>query len=77
MHETVAELVKIMRDNRRYRLPVLNSDSSPLFVIHLSTLTDYISTIAIAGSKPVSDLTVSDLQTDELDSTKKFLRGPV
>jgi CBS domain-containing protein len=66
----IAELVKIMRDNRRHRLPVLNSDNSPLFVIHLSTLTDFISTQALsapAGAKPVTDLTISDLQTvDEL-----------
>jgi CBS domain-containing protein len=34
----IAELVKTMRDNRRHRLPVLNSNSSPVFVIHLSTL---------------------------------------
>jgi hypothetical protein len=60
----IAELVKIMRDNRRNRLPVLNSDSSPLFVIHLSTLTDFISTQALTpGAKPVTDLTISDLQT--------------
>jgi hypothetical protein len=61
----IAELVKIMRDNRRNRLPVLNSDSSPLFVIHLSILTDFISTQALSatgGSKPVTDLTISDLQ---------------
>ena len=66
----IAELVKIMRDNRRHRLPVLNFDNSPLFVIHLSTLTDFISTQALsapAGAKPVTDLTISDLQTvDEL-----------
>ena len=59
-----------MRDNRRHRLPVLNSDNSPLFIIHLSTLTDFISTQALsapAGAKPVTDLTISDLQTaDEL-----------
>jgi hypothetical protein len=59
-----------MRDNRRHRLPVLNSDNSPLFVIHLSILTDFISTQALsapAGAKPVTDLTISDLQTvDEL-----------
>jgi hypothetical protein len=60
----IAELVKIMRDNRRNRLPVLNSDSSPLFVIHLSTLTDFISTQALTpGAKPVTDLTISDLQS--------------
>jgi uncharacterized membrane protein len=50
----IAELVKIMRDSRRNRLPVLNSDSSPLFIIHLSSLTDYISTKAlgaVAGSQ--------------------------
>jgi hypothetical protein len=61
----IAELVKIMRDNRRNRLPVLNSDSSPLFVIHLSILTDFISTQALSaagGPKPVTDLTISDLQ---------------
>src|SRR4029077_2933276 len=60
----IAELVKIMRDNRRNRLPVLNSDSSPLFVIHLSTLTDFISTQALTpGAKPVTALTISDLQS--------------
>jgi hypothetical protein len=72
----IAELVKIMRDNRRYRLPVLNSDSSPLFVIHLGTLTDYISAkalSAIAGSKAASDLIISDLQTDDPQLYEKIL----
>jgi hypothetical protein len=66
----IADLVKIMRDNRRHRLPVLNPDSSPLFVIHLSTLTDFIAAQALsaqAGATPVTDLTISDLQkVDEL-----------
>jgi CBS domain-containing protein len=61
----IAELVKTMRDNRRHRLPVLNSNSSPVFVIHLSTLTDFICTQALSGppgGKPVIDLTIGDLQ---------------
>jgi hypothetical protein len=72
----IAELVKLMRDNRRNRLPVLNSDSSALFVIHLSVLTDYISTKALgatAESKPVSELTISDLQTDDGQLYQKIL----
>lgn len=72
----IAELVKIMRDNRRNRLPVLNSDSSPLFVIHLSTLTDFISTQALsttAGSKPVTDLTISDLQAVDAQLYQQIL----
>ena len=72
----IAELVKIMRDNRRHRLPVLNSDSSPLFVIHLSTLTDFISTQALsptAAAKPVTDLTISDLQTVDAQLYQQIL----
>jgi hypothetical protein len=72
----IAELVKIMRDNRRNRLPVLNSDSSPLYVIHLSSLTDYISAKALSatpGSKSVTDLTISDLQTDDTQLYQKIL----
>jgi len=72
----IAELVKLMRDNRRNRLPVLNSDSSPLFVIHLSVLTDYISTKALGAtgeSRPVSELTISDLQTDDAQLYQKIL----
>jgi hypothetical protein len=72
----IAELVKIMRDNRRHRLPVLNSDGSPLFVIHLSTLTDFISTQALsaaAGAKPVADLTIGDLQTLDVQLYQQIL----
>jgi hypothetical protein len=72
----IAELVKLMRDNRRNRLPVLNADSSGLFIIHLSILTDYISTKALSPtgqSKTVSDLTMSDLQTDDLELYQKTL----
>jgi CBS domain-containing protein len=72
----ISELVEIMRDNRRNRLPVLNSDSSPLFIIHLSTLTDFISTQALsatAGSKPVTDLTISDLQTIDAQLYQQML----
>jgi len=72
----IAGLVKIMRDNRRNRLPVLNSDGSPMFVIHLSILTDYISTKALSAtgeSKPVGDLTISDLQTDDAQLYQQIL----
>jgi hypothetical protein len=72
----ISELVDIMRDNRRNRLPVLNSDSSPLFIIHLSTLTDFISTQALnpkEGSKPVIELTISDLQTIDAQLYQQIL----
>lgn len=72
----IAELVKIMRDSRRNRLPVLNSDMSPMFVIHLSILTDYVSTKALSAtgeSKPVGDLTISDLQTDDAQLYQQIL----
>ena len=72
----ISDLVKIMRENRRNRLPVLNSDSSPVFIIHLSSLTDYISTKALSsteGSKPVIDLTISDLQTDDAQLYQQIL----
>ena len=72
----IADLVKLMRDNWRNRLPVLNSDSSPLFVIHLSILTDYVFTKALnatSQSKAVSDLTISDLQTDDVQLYQQIL----
>lgn len=71
----IADLLKILRDKRRNRLPVLNPDSSPLFVIHLSILTDYISTRALSGggSKPVADLTIGDLQTDDPELYQQIL----
>ena len=64
----IAELLKLMRETRRNRLPVLNADSSPIFVIHISVLTDYITTKALSaanGSTSVSNLTINDLQTDD------------
>ena len=71
----VPPLLKMLRDQRRNRLPVLNADGSLLFVIHLSSLTDYISTKALAGggSKPVADLTISDLQTDDAQLYQQIL----
>lgn len=71
----VADLLKVLRDKRRNRLPVVNPDSSPLFVIHLSVLTDYISTRALSGggSKPVADLTIGDLQADDPELYQQIL----
>jgi CBS domain-containing protein len=70
----IAELLKILRDKGRNRLPVLNADGSLVFVIHLSVLTDYISTKALgAGAKPVADLTFSDLQTDDAQLYQQIL----
>jgi len=71
----IAELLKILRDKGRNRLPVLNADGSPVFVIHLSVLTEYISTKALSGggSKPMADLTFSDLQTDDAQLYQQIL----
>jgi len=71
----IAELLKILRDKGRNRLPVLNADGSLVFVIHLSVLTDYISTKALSGggSKPVADLTFSDVQTDDAQLYQQIL----
>ena len=71
----IAELLKILRDKGRNRLPVLNADGSLVFVIHLSVLTDYISKKALNGgeSKPMADLTFSDLQTDDAQLYQQIL----
>ena len=71
----IAELLRILRDKGRNRLPVLNADGSLVFVIHLSVLTDYISTKALSGggSKPVADLTFSDVQTDDAQLYQQIL----
>jgi hypothetical protein len=58
----------MMRENGRSRLPVLNSDGSALYIVHLSTLTDFIAGQAVSaspGAKAVTDLTIADLKAGD------------
>jgi len=60
------DLSKLLRDAGRNRLPVLKADGAAVYIIHLSTLTDYISQrVAPApGAKPVADVTIDDMKKD-------------
>lgn len=59
------DLASILRNAERNRLPVLKADGSALYVIHLSTLTDFVSQAAVTqsfGAKPIADLTIADMK---------------
>ncbi len=61
------DLSKFLRAAGRNRLPVLKADGAAVYIIHLSTLTDYISQRAeqpAPGAKPVADLTIDDVKKD-------------
>lgn len=72
----LADLAKLMRDKGRNRLPVLAADGSPLFIIHLSTLTDFIAQQATADPPPadLSQLKISDLKTKSATSYDAILK---
>jgi len=61
------DLAKLLRDAGRNRLPVLNADGAAVYIIHLSTLTNYISqrmAQPASGAKPVAELTIQDMEKD-------------
>lgn len=62
----IVDLSELMRKADRNRLPVLKADGSAVFIIHLSTLTDFLAqkaTVAAAGGRPITELTIADLKT--------------
>jgi hypothetical protein len=58
-------LVQAMRDKQRNRLPVLSQGGAAVFVIHLSTLTEFLAEqpdTAAGGGPAKADLTIGDLR---------------
>jgi hypothetical protein len=61
----LVDLSKLMRDAGRNRLPVLQADGTALFIIHLSTLTDFLAQKAVAApSARLGDSSIADLKAD-------------
>ena len=59
------DLVKVMKDKDRNRLPVLDQKNAPVFIIHLSTLTEFLAEqpeAAAQGWPGRADLTVDQLK---------------
>ena len=63
----LVDLSKILRDAGRNRLPVVKADGSVIYVIHLSTLTDFLAQSATAtppAAKAMGDFLISDMKAD-------------
>jgi len=61
----LVDLSKILRDAGRNRLPVIKADASAIYVIHLSTLTDFLAQNATPtppANKKVDDFLISDMK---------------
>jgi hypothetical protein len=63
------DLVDQMAKAKRNRLPVLDEKGKAVYVIHLSSVTDFIAEKSLAGTKPddVAKLTIADLKTARTD----------
>jgi hypothetical protein len=67
----LSALTKVMRDAKRQRLPILKSDGSACLIFHLSTITEYLTSAALAGvGKALDQRTVADLRADAPDLYK-------
>lgn len=69
-------LSKILREANRNRLPVLRNDGVAIFIIHLSTLTDFLAQKAMSGGAAtvIAELTIADLKAGDVKLYESILK---
>ena len=71
----IKELVEEMNKAKRQRLPVLDEKGAAVYIIHLSTLTEFVAQKSLGGTAPadIEKLTIGQLKADAKDLFDKIL----